>query len=264
MERRKRVLSVAAHGDDAEFFAGGTLAKLVSQGYELHLAIATNNERGSFRLSLEELRAIARPEAEASCAALGGCGVYMLGYTDGDLIDEKSTVLRGKVMRIIREVQPDIVFSWDPFAPHETHPDHRTIAWATSDAVSFSHFPLYHTEHFDNGLKPHKVAEVYYYSKAQWETNLVVDTSETIETKLNALYGYHCQMVLTIDDILHSARAAGVPEHRINLIDPYEFRPLIAAGVKAKDAALGALHGCAYAEAFRHDKEEVPALFKDA
>lgn len=262
MERKKRVLSVAAHGDDAEFFAGGTLAKLVREGYDLYLAIATNNERGSFRLGMEELRAIARPEAEASCQALGGCGVYMLGYTDGDLIDEKATTLRGKVMKIIREVQPDLVFSWDPFAPFETHPDHRTIAWATSDAASFAHFPLFHPEHFDEGLKPHKVSELYFYSKAEWETNLIVDTTDTIETKLSALWGYHCQMVLTIDDVLHGARAAGVAEERITLIDPYDFKPAISAGIKAKDAKMGARIGVGYAEAFRHEKEEVPEMFK--
>jgi LmbE family N-acetylglucosaminyl deacetylase len=259
---KKRILSVAAHGDDAEFFAGGTMARLVNEGYDLYLAIATNNERGSFRLSMPELRQIARPEAEASLQALGGCEVFMLGYTDGDLCDETKTVLRGKVMRLIRKIQPDIVFSWDPFAPYETHPDHRAIAWATSDAVSFSHFPLFHPEHFEDGLKPHRVGEKYWYSKAEWETNLIVDTTETIETKLNALYGYHCQMVLTIDDVLHEARSAGVPEAKINLIDPYEFKPLIARGIKNKDARMGAKIGVAYGEAFRHEKDEIPELFQ--
>jgi LmbE family N-acetylglucosaminyl deacetylase len=263
MAEKKRILSVAAHGDDVEFFAGGTLAKMAAEGHDVYLCIATNNERGSFRLHMEELRAIARPEAEASCKALGGCGVYMLGYTDGDLCDETKTVLRGKVMRVIREVQADIVFSWDPFAPYEPHPDHRAIAWATMEAATFSHFPLFHSEQFDEGLKPHKVAEMYYYSKAEWETNLIVDVTDTIETKLNALYGYDCQMVLTIDDIIHGARAAGVPESRLNLIDPYDYKPLIAAGIKRRASVVGAKIGVTYAEAFRHEKEEVPEVFKE-
>jgi LmbE family N-acetylglucosaminyl deacetylase len=38
---RKVVLSVAAHGDDAEFFAGGTLAKMADDGHDVYLAIAT-------------------------------------------------------------------------------------------------------------------------------------------------------------------------------------------------------------------------------
>lgn len=261
MTAKKRVLSVAAHGDDAEFFAGGTLAKLARAGHEVYLCIATNNERGSFRLGMEELRRIARPEAEASCRALGGCGVYMLGYTDGDLCDEVKTVLRGKVMRVIREVKADIVFSWDPWAAHEPHPDHRAIAFATMEAATFAHFPLFHTEHLEAGLQPHKVSEVYYYSKDNYQPNLYVDITDTMEAKLNALYGYDCQMVLTIDDLLHTARAAGVDESRINLIDPYDYRDLIAMGVKRRAAEVGRTMGVAYAEVFRHEREEVPPLF---
>jgi LmbE family N-acetylglucosaminyl deacetylase len=163
---KKVVLSIAAHGDDAEFFAGGTLAKMADDGHDVYLLIATNNDRGSFRLSPAELRECAQPEAQASAAALGAQGVFMLGYVDGDLGDEKQSVLRGKIMRIIRELRADIVFCWDPFAPFEDHPDHRAVAWAASDAATFAHFPLYHPEHLTDGLKPYRVTERYWYSKA--------------------------------------------------------------------------------------------------
>jgi len=259
---KKVILSVAAHGDDAEFLAGGTLAKLAAEGHSVYLVIATDNDRGSFRLSAGELKAIARPEAEAAAAALGAKGVFMLGYVDGDLCDVKRTVLRGQVMRLIRQLRADVIFSWDPFAPFEGHPDHRAIAWATSDAAAFSHFPLYHPEHLAEGLAPHRVTEWYWYSKARWQTNKLVDISDTMDEKLEALYAYACQMVLTVDEFLAEARAAGVDEAQLAPIDPTDYRPWIEIGVRSVNGKLGAEIGVAYAEAFRYEGVQVPAFFE--
>jgi len=259
---KKVVLSVAAHGDDAEFMAGGTLAKLAAEGHDVYLAIATDNDRGSLRLSAAELRAIARPEAEGAAAALGAKGVFMLGYTDGDLCDVPPTVLRGQVMRLVRQLKADVIFSWDPFAPFEDHPDHRAIAWATCDASSFAQLPLYHPEHLAEGLQPHRVSEWYWYSKAGWQTNKLVDISSTMDQKLAALYAYACQMVLTIDGFLEEARVAGVDEARLAGIDANDYRPWIALGMQAVNAKLGAEIGVTYAEAFRYTCVEVPEFFK--
>ena len=258
------VLSIAAHGDDAEFKAGGTLARLAAEGYDVYLAIGTENDRGSLRMSAGELRAVARKEAEGSAAALGARGVFMLGYTDGDLCDVQPSLLRGQLMRLIRHLKADVIFSWDPFAPFEDHPDHRAIAWAASDAAAFAHFPLYHPEHLEEGLEPHRVREWYWYSKANWQTNKLVDTTDYIERKLQALYAYRSQMVLTVDEFLGEARAAGVDEARLAGIDPTQYEPLIEMGVRASDARFGAEMGCAYAEAFRYARlEPHPALMDD-
>ena len=264
MPDKKVVLSIAAHGDDAEFLAGGTLAGLAAEGHAVYVCLATDNDRGSFRLSAEELKAMARPEAEASARALGAQGVFMLGYTDGDLCDAPPTKLRGQIMRLIRQLKADIIFSWDPFAPFEGHPDHRAIAWAASDAASFAHFNLYHLEHLAEGLQPHRVSEYYWYSKARWQTNKLVDITGAIDRKLEALYGYQCQMVLTIDEFLGEARAAGVPESQLGGIDPLDYKPLIASAIRARNAQLGAQIGVAYAEAFRYECAQAPAFVKGA
>jgi LmbE family N-acetylglucosaminyl deacetylase len=254
----KVVLSIAAHGDDAEFKAGGTLARMAAEGYEIYLAIATDNDRGSMRLSAEALKVIARPEAEAAAAALGARGLFLLGYTDGDLCDVKPSILRGRVMRLIRQVKADILFCWDPYAPFEDHPDHRALAWAASDAAAFAHLPLYHPEHLAGGLEPHRVVEWYWYSKADWQTNKVVDISKTMEVKLQALYAYDCQMVLTLDGFLDDARVAGVDEGMLAAIDPLAYKPWIEMAMRAIHGKLGAEIGVAYAEAFRYERVEVP------
>jgi LmbE family N-acetylglucosaminyl deacetylase len=259
---RKVILSVAAHGDDAEFMAGGTLAQLVDQGNDLYLLIATDNDRGSHRLSAPELQAIARPEAEAAARVLGAKGVFMLGYRDGDLCDVPASRLRAQIMYHIRKLKAQVIFCWDPFAPFENHPDHRALALAASDASSFSALPLFHPEQLTEGLQPQRVTEWYWYSKAHWQTNKRVDISASIDRKIQALYAYHCQMVLTIDDILGDARAMGVDESLLAGIDSDHFEPLIDLGVRANDAKTGAEMGCAYAEAFRYQTIELPEIFQ--
>jgi len=263
METKKRViLSVAAHGDDAEFMAGGTLAKLVDEGHDLYLLIATDNDRGSYHLSAAELKIIARPEAEAAGKVLGAKRVFLLGYRDGDLCDMPNTTLRGQVMYYIRKLRAEVIFCWDPFAPFENHPDHRAIALATSDASSFSVLPLFHPEQLAEGMQPQRVIEWYWYSKAHWETNKRVDISATIERKIRALYAYNCQMVLTIDDLLDEARAMGVDESRLAGIDATRFEPLIDLGLRANDAKTGAEMGCEYGESFRYQTIELPEIFQ--
>jgi len=260
---KKVILSVAAHGDDAEFLAGGTLARLAAEGHDVYLCIATDNDRGSFRMSAEELRAVARSEAEGSAVALGAKGVFLLGYTDGDLCDVKPSALRGQVMRLIRQLKADVIFSWDPFAPFENHPDHRAIAWATSDAATFAHFPLYHSEQLEEkkGLQPHRVSEWYWYSKVHWQTNKLVDITDYTERKLQALYAYKSQMVLTVDEFLEEARAAGVDEEQLAGIDPTQYEPLIEMGIRARDSKMGREVGATYAEAFRYERLEPPPIF---
>jgi N,N'-diacetylchitobiose non-reducing end deacetylase len=262
MEQQKRViLSVAAHGDDAEFMAAGTLAKMVDEGHDLYMLIATDNDRGSYRLSADEMKAVAKPEAEAAGRVLGAKGVFMLGYRDGDLCQVSQTVLRGHIMYYIRKLRADIIFCWDPFAPFENHPDHRALALAASDASAFSALPLFHPEHMAEGLRPQRVREWYWYSKAHWETNKRVDISATMDRKLQALYAYESQMVLTIDDMLAEARVMGVDESNLAFIDPLQYRPLIDLGLRANDAKVGAECGASYAEAFRYQCIELPEIF---
>lgn len=259
---KKVILSVAAHGDDAEFMAGGTLAKMVAEGHDLYQLIATDNDRGSYRLSARELKALARPEAEEAAKVLGARGVFLLGYQDGSLCDVPASTLRGQVMYHIRKLKANVIFSWDPFAPFENHPDHRALALAVSDAASFSALPLFHPEQLAEGLQPQRVSEWYWYSKAHWETNQRVDITATIERKIQALYAYRCQMALTIDDLLGEARAMGVDESRLAGIDPEQFEPLIDLGLRANDARIGAEAGCDYAEAFRYQSIELPEIFQ--
>ena len=132
----KRILVFEAHGDDMEFFAGGTIAKFAALGHDVTVVCATDNDKGSFELSAEAMRAVRDKELNGAAAVLGVNRVVPLGYSDGDLAyDAAPRVLREQFMRLIREIKPDIVFTWDPFTPYEGHPDHRGAGSAASYAA---------------------------------------------------------------------------------------------------------------------------------
>ena len=153
----KRIVVFEAHGDDMEFMAGGTIAKFADRGHEVTLVVATDNDKGSFELSAEELRGVRDQEINGAAEALGIKRVIPLGYSDGELAYQTTPgELRGTFMRIIREVKADIVFTWDPFTPYEGHADHRAVATAASEAASFSNFPLYYPEQLRDGVTPRR------------------------------------------------------------------------------------------------------------
>ena len=140
------ILSVLAHPDDESFGMGGTLALYAKKGSDVYLICATRGEVGDVApahmqgfSTISELR-----EGELRCAAghLGIKNVYFLDYRDSGMpgspdnkhpdaqvahpVDE----VAGKVVKIMREVKPDIVLTFDPIGGYR-HPDHIHIHNAT-------------------------------------------------------------------------------------------------------------------------------------
>ncbi len=263
----KRVLVFEAHGDDMEFFAGGTIAKFCALGHEVTLVVATDNDKGSFELSAEQMRAVRDREINGAAAVLGISRVIPLGYSDGDLAYQATPEeLRRQFMRIIRQVKPDIVFAWDPFTPYENHPDHRAVAMAACEAASFAHFPLYHPELLAEGLRPHYVAEQWYFAKSPRDQNKFVDVDGYIDKKIEALYQHEAQMVLTIADMQHHLSASGLDVPWLATLDPHDFREPIAVRMKQGARALAQRAGlqCEYAEGFRRTRYGgIESLVKD-
>jgi LmbE family N-acetylglucosaminyl deacetylase len=68
-----RVLVMTAHPDDPEFAAGGTIAKLATEGREVTYVIATNGNKGSGdrAISPEELVRVRQEEQRNAAQVLG-------------------------------------------------------------------------------------------------------------------------------------------------------------------------------------------------
>lgn len=263
----KRVLVFEAHGDDMEFFAGGTIARFSDAGHEVSVVVATDNDKGSFEHSAEEMRGWRDRELNAAAAVLGVARVIPLGYSDGDLAyDAPPRDLRGQFMRLIRELKPDIMFTWDPFTHYEGHPDHRAVAVAANEAASFSHFPNFYPEQLRDGLEPHYVSEQWYFAKSPRDQNKFVDIGATIDRKIKALHAHEAQMVLTVADLQHHLRASGLDVPGLADLDPHEYHDVIARQMKAAGRAVArrAGLGCTYAEGFRRTRYGgIESLAKD-
>jgi LmbE family N-acetylglucosaminyl deacetylase len=187
----ERVLVVAAHPDDIEFGAAGTIARWVAEGSQVRYLVMTRGDKGSDdpQMEPERLAATREREQRAAAAELGITNVDFLDEPDGQL--EPSLRLRERVTFAIRRARPEVVMTHDPtvlFVNNEwvNHPDHRAVGEVTVDAVfPTARDPLNFREHLAAGLQPWKVAELFLWSTN--EANQIVDISDTLERKLAAL-----------------------------------------------------------------------------
>jgi LmbE family N-acetylglucosaminyl deacetylase len=191
------VLVVMAHPDDAEFSAGGTIARWVSAGSVVDYCLLTRGDKGTSdpdALS-GDVAAVREREQRAAAAVLGVRSVRFLGHPDGML--ENTLALRREIVAVIRELRPAAVISSDPtrrYGPtYSNHPDHRAAADATLDAIFPSaRDPLAFPDLRRAGLEPHRVAEVYLSNPT--EATVAVDISTTLETKIAALVQHASQV----------------------------------------------------------------------
>ena len=187
----ERVLVVAAHPDDIEFGAAGTVARWVAEGARVRYVLVTRGDKGSDDPATDPVELATTREAEqrAAAAEIGVEGVDFLGEPDGQV--EPSLRLRERVTYAIRRFQPEVVMTHDPtvlFVNNEwvNHPDHRAVGSVTVDAVfPTARDPLNFREHLDEGLGPWKVAELFLWSTN--EANQLVDIGTTLDRKVAAL-----------------------------------------------------------------------------
>lgn len=259
----KRLLVITAHADDAEFFAGGTLARFASEGYEIVEVITTDNGRGSFELDSASLVTQSRKvEARKAAEVIGKKDVVFLGYPDGFLGDTPLNVIREQYMKKIREFKPDVLFTFDPWAPFESHPDHRHVGMAAVEAAGFAHLPLFHPEHSKEGLQPHLTPYRYYFAKDGTYCNKVVDITGFVAQKIDSICAHESQVRMLVQDIRMSVEATGQYAGMLPLLDPGNYRPAIEMFIKAWASDVGESEGYEAGEEFRY--EQVDDLLKIA
>lgn len=252
MGRKKTVGVVVAHADDMEFMAAGTVARMIQEkGYAVHEYILTDNSRGSYRLSGKGLIDKSAAEARAAAAMLGLEEVRFEGYSDGYLNEVPPNVLRGQVMAFLREIQADVVMSWDPFAPHEDHPDHRVLSMAVLEAAAFCGNPRFYPEH---KAEPYPVTTAYWFAKHPQDAGLLVDISSTVDLKIAALLCHECQMDFTVDALRQEAQVLGLDLAELTGRPDKDLRSVIGGHLRRECAETGRPAGYGYAERFRFER----------
>ena len=126
-----------AHPDDESFFAAGNIAHWVSEGVRVGLLCATRGERGatSNLCSVEQLPAVREAELREAARILGIHEVEFLPYEDQQLARAPMDAMRRAVVRMLRRLRPEVVFTFDPDGANQ-HTDHIAISRFAMDGIA--------------------------------------------------------------------------------------------------------------------------------
>lgn len=186
-------MSVSAHPDDSEFYAGGTLAAFAARGAEVTLVVCTDGGRGG--RGLEDMAGVRHKEQQRAASAIGIARVHTLGYLDGDLAP--SDELRDSLIELIRQHRPEIILGHHPATFYVRygnrvqlgHSDHRAAGTALLNAI----YPRAGSPNFSPGQggDPWYPREVWLFDCE--EPDHRVSIGEGFESKLAALAEHESQ-----------------------------------------------------------------------
>ena len=189
-----RAMVIFAHPDDAEIGAGATTALWASSGTEITYVQCTTGSSGSNDLAMtsDRIVAIRATEQRAAADAIGVGDIVVLDHPDGEI--EADRAFLGEIVHALRKYRPEVVFTHDH---HRTngfqHRDHRNVGITVQDAIyPYARDHLHFPEQLTGGIEPHKVKYLFYWGTDQ--ANVIVDVSNSVDTKINALAKHKSQV----------------------------------------------------------------------
>lgn len=187
------VIAVGAHPDDVEIACGGTLAKLVRQGYRVGIVDLTDGEPTPGSPGPE----VRLAEAAEAARILGVQVRETLTLPNRRLFD--SFEARTALATVFRKFRPRVVLGLLGKTPMAS-PDHWQAMQITDAAVFYSRLTKW-DEHF-GGWPPHGIQKQAWFPLGLRQLpasdtivggGFVVDISETLPLKLDAIRAYHTQ-----------------------------------------------------------------------
>ncbi len=177
-------LVIAPHPDDAELGMGGTIVRLIAQGWSVGILDLTSGEPTP--LGSPEIRA---RETAAATEALGLAWRRNLGLPNRSL--EPTLAHRRELAAVFREARPRLLFA--PFW-EDAHPDHTAATKLVEDARFWS--KLSKSDIPGEPFHPGRI--LYYFSvhlRIVERPSFVVDISDQVDAKLAAMRAYRSQLV---------------------------------------------------------------------
>jgi LmbE family N-acetylglucosaminyl deacetylase len=243
---------IEPHLDDGPLFVGGTVAKLLNEGYTGYLIRTSNDEKDSWALTVAETMLANERDTKAVVKNLGLKDVFDFGNRNHRMDDISVQELHERLVFLIRLLKVDTIISYDPWGHYEESPDHYVTAFAVQAACGLAYGRLDYVEHFAAGLKPYRVKEKYYHARGPQWVNRVVDISTTIDQKMEAIRCcrtmiYHMVRRLEADLAERNLRLPILSENEDAAIRTF-------ADLQFRDAAArtGQKYGLQYAETFHY------------
>jgi LmbE family N-acetylglucosaminyl deacetylase len=187
----ERVMVIFAHPDDAEVQCAGTIALWVEAGKKITYVVLTRGDKGTQDPSMagDKLVQIRQEEQLQAASELGVEKVVFLANGELEVNLERRKILT----RIIREHQPEVLITHDPWMRYQLHPDHRASGTLALDAVISARDPLYFPEQIKDGVKPCRVKRIFLIASDQ--PDFWMDIGRTMEKKIAALGKHQSQVI---------------------------------------------------------------------
>jgi bacillithiol biosynthesis deacetylase BshB1 len=215
-----------AHPDDAELLCGGALIKSADRGERVGVLDLTAGESGSS--GSRETRA---READRAAEIMGLAVRRCAGLPDARL--DNSEAARRVVVEQIRALRPRVVVTHWRVGRHR---DHRIASELVRDACYLT--GLRNLEADGEPFRPRKLVYAVAFREDVGPPSFVVDVTEQVERKLEALAAYASQF----DEAIQAGE-----------VFPGGHRPLLDQ-IRARMAADGSLIRTPYGEPFHADE----------
>jgi LmbE family N-acetylglucosaminyl deacetylase len=243
---------ITPHLDDGPFFACGTVAKLLSEGYTGYFIRTSNDEKDSYDLTMGETVAANERDGAAFLKAAGLKQMFDLGYRNHRMDDVARTEIRARLIFLFRVLKVDTVFSYDPWGHYEENPDHYVTAQAVEAACWMAGGHLDMPEHFAAGLKPHSPSEKYYFARGPQLVNRVVDIGPVFETKLAALRSCRTMITHMVRDLNASLAERKLRLPALSGDESAAIHEFTKVALENRDRAIGQKYGLEHAEEFHY------------
>ena len=250
--RGKVLALITPHLDDGPIFAGGTVAKLLSEGYTGYFIRTSNDEKDSYHLTLGETVLANERDTARLVKTLGFKKSYDLAYRNHRLDDVSRTELRGRLIFLFRLLKVDTVLSYDPWGHYEENPDHYVTAQAVEAACWMAGGFLDFPEQFDAGLKPHSVSEKYYFARGPQLVNRVVDIGPWVPQKIAAIESCETMITHMVKDLGDSLAERGLRVPALSGNMETATQEFIQAAFVTRDRTTGGKYGLPSAEEFHY------------
>ncbi|WP_276134772.1 bacillithiol biosynthesis deacetylase BshB1 [Polluticoccus soli] len=182
--QKLHILAIAAHPDDIELSAAGTLTKHAKLGQKVGILDLTQGElgtRGSGPLRLQE--------AAAAAEVMGMAVRENASMADGFFQNDKEHQL--KLIQYIRKYQPDIVIA---NALEDRHPDHGKGGRLIADACFFAGLRKIETSLDGVAQEAWRPKRIFHMIQDRFlEPTIIVDISDSFEQKMEAIKCYKSQ-----------------------------------------------------------------------
>src|SRR5260370_391316 len=152
--RGKVLAAIQPHCDDIPIFAGGTILKLLDEGYTGVLITMSNDSMAGEGASIGDIVLKNERDTIEMARRLGITETFFLNYPNHNMDGWPILEMRARLVFLFRMLKVDTVLVYDPSALYERNPDHYVTARAVESACWMAPSQWNYPNHFKVALNP--------------------------------------------------------------------------------------------------------------